>query len=156
MDIVSAAATNGNQTHDEAVEASRRSDLMKGLQNLLTCGLSRPWEANGTDLFGAFVSIGRLAGKHSSVHVYVLSDMVEDQGSWSFYDRKFDVTDNNRLLTEVRQANLVPVGLKGAEITVIGMGVGAHSISPSSLSGMYNFWRLYFAAADAHLHTGGV
>ena len=150
-DISPAPTLNGNQTHDTAVEASRRSDLAKELQNLLECGFAHPREANGTDLFGAFMSTSRLAAKHSAVHVYILSDMVEDQGRWNFYNRKFDAVDNNRMLSEVREASLVPVGLKGAEITVVGIGVGASSIPPSGLSGMYNFWHLYFAAAGASL-----
>lgn len=145
--------TNGNPGHDEAAEASRRTDLSNQLHGLLACGLAHPGQDNGTDLFGAFVNAGRFVANRPHVHIYILSDMIEQQNRWAFYNRSFDATNNRRLLADVSHAGLIPVGLAGSTVTVLGANVGALSMTPEQLAGMDRFWQSYFAAANATLTT---
>lgn len=150
-EILSIPTLNGNPSHDTAVAASRKTDLTRGLRSLVTCGLAHKRQSHGTDLFGGFTSAGQVARDHVGAHIFVLSDMVEDQGRWNFYLHTFNAADNKRLLAEVKRARLIPAGLSGAVVTVFGMGVGALNLSPRSLSGMYNFWSSYFVVAGAKL-----
>jgi hypothetical protein len=150
-----AAALNGNPINDQAVEISRRGELRRGLKGLLSCGLRHQAQTNGTDLFGAFMYAGSVAGSHLNAHVYVLSDMMEYQGQWNFYKRRFDASANRILLTQIKKAGLIPSGLDHSNVTVFGMDAGALSISPASLAGMQRFWHAYFAAAGASFDVAG-
>ncbi|SRR6266568_1033945 len=143
---------DGNSTHDEAAEASRHTDLTKDVSGLLACGLAHPRRANKTDLFGAFTDAGLVAAGRSGTRLYVLSDMVEDKGRWDFYRRRFDDAHNRRMLAQLRDAHLIPAGLSGAAVTVIGTAAGALKMTPESLAGMKRFWRLYFKASGTTLN----
>jgi hypothetical protein len=156
-ETISPVSLNGNSAHDSAARASRETKIRKDLETLLACAIAHPEQANGTDLFGGFVNAGRLADKRPDVHVYVLSDMIEDKRPWDFYKRDFDDAQDKWLLARVRRADLIPTGLNGAVVKDFGMGVGAQKMSPAALSGMYRFWVAYFAKVDAHFEseTGG-
>jgi hypothetical protein len=143
--------TNGNPTHDDTATASRRTDLARQLKALMECGLAHPSQAKGTDLFGAFVRAGHLVANRPDARLYILSDMVEQAGRWKFPSRAFDRVDNNRLLADVAHAGLVPAGLAGTTVTVVGANVGAFSIPPDQLAGMDRFWHAYFHKAEATL-----
>ncbi len=151
---LAAAKTNGNPIHDQVVESTHRDDLARGLKTLLSCGIAHLTQSHGSDLFGAFMYAGSVAGGHRGSHVYVLSDMMEDQGSWDFYHRRFDASTNRLLLAQVKRADLIPSGLTHGTVTVSGMGAGAFSNSPASLAGMQRFWQAYFAAAGATCRCG--
>jgi hypothetical protein len=154
METIPAVSLNGNSAHDNAARASHRTKIRNDLETLLACGIAHPEQANGTDLFGGFVNAGRLADKRPGVHVYVLSDMMEDQRPWNFYRRDFEAAQDKLLLAQVRRADLIPIGLNGAVVKAFGMGVGASKMSPTALSGMYRFWTAYFATVGANFEPG--